>query len=140
MVRTMFGEIFRGRLARLPFIGAMIGLVLVAVLVSAVIVISVGVAESLVAGDLLATQALVHASIGLPAFLAVALLYLALTFGYFNLIAKRVRDIGLPGWAVVIGWLIAIALLRRSGAEGTVAILSLIALACLLLLPGRRPG
>ena len=137
MLTNMFGEPATGRLGRLAFVGSMFLLLLIVTLISAAIVTSIGVAGAFYAGEFFATQAAVHAAVGLPAFLALVFLLMIVTFAHFNIVAKRIRDIGLPGWTAAIGWVVVMWFLRRSVSEGVAETLSLIAVLVLIFFPGR---
>lgn len=107
MLKTLFGDITGGRVPRLPFLGYWLLLVVVLLVVIIGIGAAVGAAEHLVGGDLESAQAQLRSQFGLPA-LAVGIVVVAgFVFAGANLYAKRLRDIGLPGWWTVLGLIVA---------------------------------
>ena len=98
MLSTYFGDITSGRLLRLPFIGY---LILLQVVMFALVMggaASLGIAENLVGGNLQDTQAMLGKKFGIPAMIIIAIVMALYLFADLNLKAKRIRDMGLPGW------------------------------------------
>jgi len=107
MLGEYFGEISDGRLNTRRFI--LLWLVLVAVFVVFALLIgtSIGIAEHLIGGDLENAQAILRENLAIPAIIAIAVFFLLFAFAKLNIIAKRARDTGLPGWlsAIIIAGL-----------------------------------
>ena len=112
MFKTYFGDITSGRLLRLPFIGYT---VLLYVLFFALMLggaASLGVAENLVGGDLTQTQQMLAEEFGLPAMIIIVIVVAAVFFASLNLEAKRIRDMGLPGWwTLLVVWILSVIII-----------------------------
>jgi uncharacterized membrane protein YhaH (DUF805 family) len=98
MWRVLFGDITSGRLARLPFLGYRILLAVIFVVIAVRIGAAIGVAEQMVGGDIPSAQAKLRETLGVPSLLLISVIAALLLFVDANLKAKRIRDIGLPGW------------------------------------------
>ncbi len=133
MLRDYFGEIVDGRLARRRFVFLWLFLLALFIGFGALIGVSIGIAEHLVGGDLKTAQQMLREKLAVPAVLAIAIFLLAFVFAKLNIIAKRARDAGLPGWitAIVIAGLIGTAsqLANSAATSGGVGMLLLIVLA-----------
>ncbi len=107
MLSTYFGDVTSGRLLRLPFVGY---IVLLHVLSFALVfagIASLGITENLVGGDLTQTQQMLAEKFGLPAMIIIGIVFAAVFFASLNLEAKRIRDMGLPGWWTLLAvWVI----------------------------------
>ena len=102
MFRTYFGDLRTGRLTRLPFLGYLLLLSVLFTLFGMGIAFGIGVAEYLIRGDLPAARDYLLEQVGLAAMLSLALFVLAVAIAKWNLITKRIRDMGLPGWWVLL--------------------------------------
>lgn len=112
MLNTYFGAIMEGRLKRLPFIGYIVLLHVLFVVLVLAGVASMGVAEHLVGGDLTQTQQMLTEKFGLPAMILVGIVVATVLFATLNLEAKRIRDMGLPGWWTLFAiWIISALLI-----------------------------
>ena len=98
MLKSYFGDVKSGRLQRLPFLGYFILLQIIMVAIAVGIGAGIGAAESLVGGDLQQAQEMLRTRFGIPVIILLAILFGALFFAMLNLEAKRIRDMGLPGW------------------------------------------
>ena len=136
MFKTLFGDITDGRLRRLQFLGYSLFLVLLMIGFGLAVVMAIGAGEQLIGGDLQQAQDKLREWFTLPFLIVLGLVLFVLLFAHLNITAKRIRDIGLPGWWTVLG----IAVLTRvvSGAVSNQAgsgLSNLIWLA-LVLIPG----
>jgi uncharacterized membrane protein YhaH (DUF805 family) len=111
MFGILFGQVKTGRLLRLPYLGYSILLALIFIALGIGIGVAIGAAEHMVGGNLQQAQAMLMQQYGKPAILLVAVLGLALMFANLNLMAKRIRDTGLPGWWTVLIIVIASGIL-----------------------------
>jgi len=122
MLKTLFGDAATGRLARLPYLGYWFLLGLLGIVIAIGIGASIGVAEQAIGGDIQQAQAHLRENLGLPAISFIFAVGILLLFGNLNLMAKRIRDMGLPGWWVVLGFVVLNAIIStgilRSRAEG----------------------
>lgn len=99
---TLFGEVGSGRLNRMQFIGYTIGLSLLMFLVVFGTIFAVGTAERLMDGSMQDIQARLLERFGMLGMVGMMLLGILFAFASLNLTAKRVRDMGLPAWPVVL--------------------------------------
>lgn len=98
MLRVYFGEVKDGRVVRLPYLGYSLLLVAIVLIFGLGIVMSIGAAEHMMGGDLQQAQDQLRQRFGTLAILVTAVFGFAIFFASINLMAKRIRDIGLPGW------------------------------------------
>ena len=105
MFKDYLSEISDGRLASVPFLVRW--LVLLAVFFALLIGIgaAIGLTERIVGGDLKALRQKLTSNLGGPLAISLLIAFLVFAFANLNIIAKRARDVGLPGWltAIVIG-------------------------------------
>ncbi|WP_295538328.1 DUF805 domain-containing protein [uncultured Thiohalocapsa sp.] len=150
MFTALWGEIQHGRLQRLPFLVWYVVLVLLVAVLAFVLGAVIGAAERMAGGEPLETQVALGESLGPVGVLVVAAVFALLLLGQLNIMAKRVRDMGLPmAWLFVLGWLLLSGVLSSAGGPLVGGLLSLLVLAALLLVPtatfardqrgGRRP-
>jgi len=106
MLKIYFGEFSDGRLLRLPYLGYT--LLMVAVFIGFVFgtIILMGAAETMMGGDLAGAQQTLMTALGIPYMTILGVIVLGVLVGSLNVMAKRVRDIGLPGWMFVLGFMI----------------------------------
>ena len=120
MLNTYFGDVTSGRLLRLPFVGYLILLQVIMIAMGLGVAASLGVAENLVGGDLQEAQTMLREKFGIPVMIGFAIFFALFIFADLNLKAKRIRDIGLPGWWTLLAALavsiigIAVNIVSRS--------------------------
>lgn len=102
MLKTLYGEITTGRLKRLAYLGYYILVSALIILVGFGIGASVGLAERLAGGGLEEARAAVWSQFGIIGITLIAAVFAALFFAHLNIAAKRIRDIGLPGWWIML--------------------------------------
>ena len=112
MWNVYFGEFGTGRLKRLQYLGYMLLLAALMLGFMFALVFAIGAGEQLVGGDLQQAQDKLLGWFGVPATILVALLGLAVLVAKLNIMAKRIRDMGLAGW-----WLALALLLAAGGAS-----------------------
>ncbi len=103
VLKVLFKDLHEGRLQRLPFLGYSFLLWLFALAAFIIIVIAFGAGEHLMVGNIQQAQEKLWANFSLPVFALSGILILLFSFAHANLYAKRIRDIGLPGWWGVLG-------------------------------------
>lgn len=136
MLRALWGEIQHGRLQRLPFLGWYLVLVLLAAVLAFALGAIIGAAERMSGGEPLETQVALGESLGPMGVLVVAALFALLLLGQLNIMAKRVRDMGLPmPWILVLAWLLLSGMLSSVAGAFLSGLLSLMVLLALLLMP-----
>lgn len=102
MLKKLFGEITNGRLTRLPYLGYSLLLAALFLSLGIVVGLMIGVGEQLIGGDLQQAQATLAEWLTLPFMLVFGLVVVLIAFAGANIMAKRIRDIGLPGWWSVL--------------------------------------
>ena len=106
MLNTYFGGIRTGRLKRLAYLGWGVLLGILGALIFLGLAFVIGAAEQAAGGDIGQAQARLQQQFGVAGFVAVLAILLLLGFANLNLIAKRIRDMGVPGWWGVLGLVI----------------------------------
>ncbi|WP_210394686.1 DUF805 domain-containing protein [Motiliproteus sediminis] len=133
MLTLYFGEIKTGRLTRLRYLGYSLLLLIIILLLTLLLGLVLGAVEQLVGGDIVTTQQRLADLFGLPALLVITLTGAAATFAGLNLMAKRARDIGLPGWiSVAILYALELMLSFAASANAGLAVHGLALLALLV--------
>ena len=145
MFNTYFGSVTSGRLLRLPFVGYIILLNVVFIALMLGGAASLGVAENMAGGDLTQAQQMLSEKFGIPAMIIIAIVIFGVFFATLNLKAKRIRDMGLPGWKTLLAvWaaLIVIAIIvsmvfgaNTGTTEQITSIVSSIAILALIFIP-----
>jgi uncharacterized membrane protein YhaH (DUF805 family) len=102
MFGDYLGSVMSGRLRTQRFIMLWLGLMIAFVAIGMLIGVSIGIAERAIGGDLATAQKLLAEKLGIPAIVAVLVIFVLFGFAKLNIIAKRARDIGLPGWLTAI--------------------------------------
>lgn len=103
MFADYFSDLTAGKIKRLRFVGLMLFLVfiffIVGIAIGAAIGLSenMGIANKLASGDWAAAKKL-----KLPVIAGFVFAILTFMFASFNIVAKRARDVGLPGWITAI--------------------------------------
>ncbi len=121
---------------RMAFLGYWVLLTAVMVGFGFAIVLAIGAGETLIGGDLTQAQDKLRAWFTLPTIVVVGVISMAALFGHLNIVAKRIRDIGLPGWWLVLGLAIFGGILSTQFSEQAGSALSLIVWLALLVIPG----
>ena len=135
MLKRLFGEITNGRLVRLPYLGYSLLLAVLSVCCLLAIGLMIGVGEQLIGGDLQQAQAKLAEWFTLPFLVVFGLVGALFLFAGANIMAKRIRDIGLPGWwsvlaIVVLTGVVSVAISAQAS-NGLYLLISLV----LLLIP-----
>jgi uncharacterized membrane protein YhaH (DUF805 family) len=140
MFKILFGDIKAGHLRRLAFIGYWILLTVFMIGFGFAIILAIGAGETLIGGDLTAAQDSLRRWFSIPSVVIVSLIYMTVLFGHFNIVAKRIRDTGLPGWwsmlFIVILQIIITVVISEQGGQ----IFSLLMWLALLFIPGNTFG
>ncbi len=136
MFRRIFGEITGARLSRLPYFGYTVLLTAVLVVVVFAIVASIAGLENMSQGNITAIEKRFAERTGGPFVIAFMLFMLGLLFAHFNLMAKRLRDIGFPGWPGVLVIFVGIAALSAVIGEEYAGTINTLVWLVLVLIPG----
>jgi uncharacterized membrane protein YhaH (DUF805 family) len=96
MLKTYFGEWGTGKLQRLPYFGYHILLIVLIMAIIFATIFAVGAAENFMGGNLAETQKMLMDKFGFVAIAGIMFLIFAAMLGQVNILAKRIRDMGLP--------------------------------------------
>jgi uncharacterized membrane protein YhaH (DUF805 family) len=102
MFKIFFGDITNGRLQRLSYLGYSLLLTVALFGIGLVIVLAIGAGEHIIGGNLQQAQDKLRVWFTMPFFFAFGLASFLFLFAAVNIMAKRIRDIGLPGWWMVL--------------------------------------
>ena len=103
MLKIYFGEWGSGKLQRLPYLGYHI---LLMVIIFAIIfggIFAVGASETMMGGNIVDTQAMLMDKFGILAIIGIVALMFIAMIGQVNILAKRIRDMGLPVLWTILG-------------------------------------
>jgi len=109
MLKVYFGEWGNGRLKRLAYLGYYFLLMVLSVAVIFGAIVAVGATEKIMGGDVLDTQAMLMDHFGIAAMVGFMIFFIAMIVAQVNILAKRIRDMGLPAVWTILG-LIAISI------------------------------
>jgi len=140
MLQVLFGAVNDGRLARLPFLGYWVLIWVIAMVIAFGIGAASGMAENLAGGDIESAPARLQDQFGIPGLLLILLIYAALLFAGLNVEAKRLRDIGLPGWWTVLGIFAVGLVIALTISQSVASGFNFLIWAALLLVPGNAFG
>jgi uncharacterized membrane protein YhaH (DUF805 family) len=111
VLTTLFGDLASGRLKRLPYLGYTLLLIFAGTLFIFVLASALGGFDGLYGGDFEQTRRALRDRIPLPALFGFTSAIVLMGFASFNLLAKRLRDTGLPGWRSVLAITVVAVLL-----------------------------
>jgi uncharacterized membrane protein YhaH (DUF805 family) len=98
MFKVLLGDIKNGRLKRLQYLGYTILLGVLMFGFGLAIVLGIGAGEHIIGGNLQQAQDQLREWFTLPFFIIFGPISVLFLFAGINIMAKRIRDIGLPGW------------------------------------------
>lgn len=104
------------------------------------IVLAIGVGEHLLGGNLQEAQAQLREWFTLPLIFVFSLFMMLFTFIGLNIMAKRIRDIGLPGWWVVLIFVLLEGIVSYYISQKVSSSLHTISFILLLLIPSNTFG
>lgn len=136
MIKEIFGDVKSGQLRRMAYLGYWVLLTAVMIGFGFTLVLAIGAGETLIGGDLTQAQDKLRAWFTLPTVVIVSVISMLALFGHLNIMAKRIRDIGLPGWWLVLGLAILGGILTAQFSEQASNALSLLVWLALLAIPG----
>lgn len=102
MLKIYFGDLKSGKIVRLPYLGYSLLLTAIIFVFALGVVFAIGAAEHLIGGDIQQAQELLRQRFGILTVFVFVIFGAAVFFASINLMAKRLRDIGLPGWWSVL--------------------------------------
>ena len=106
MIKTLFKDVAFGRVARLSYLGHSILLFLLLIAYMLIVVLAIGAGEHIIGGDLQQAQDQLRGLLTLPFLIVTGIVMGLLMFAGLNIMAKRIRDIGLPGWWMVLALIV----------------------------------
>lgn len=136
MFKNIFGDIRKGRLLRLPYLGYSLLLLVLIFVFMISIGLMIGSAEQMMGGNLQQAQDQLRAQFTLPFIIIYLLIMIVFLFAGLNIMAKRIRDMGLPGWWTILGIFILSIVVIAFVSEQAGSVLNTVAWLALLLLPG----
>jgi uncharacterized membrane protein YhaH (DUF805 family) len=102
MIKALLGDVKTGRLMRLQYLGYSLLVYLLMFGFVFVVILAIGAGEHIIGGDLQHAQDKLREMFTLPAMIVFAVIMPLFLFMVANIMAKRIRDIGLPGWWSVL--------------------------------------
>jgi uncharacterized membrane protein YhaH (DUF805 family) len=102
MIKALLGDVKTGRLMRLQYLGYSLLVYLLMFGFVFVVILAIGAGEHIIGGDLQYAQDKLREMFTLPAMIVFAVIMPLFLFMVANIMAKRIRDIGLPGWWSVL--------------------------------------
>jgi len=103
MFKVYFGEWGEGRLQRLAYLGYHVLLMFIIIAIIFGAIFTVGATEKLMGGDIMAAEAMLGERFGFIAIFGIVVLMMAMFLGQINIMAKRIRDMGLPAVWTILG-------------------------------------
>ena len=139
MIKALFGEVKTGRLMRLQYLGYSVLLSLLMFGFGLAIVMAIGVGEQIAGGDLQQVQGQLQdqllEQLTLPVILVMAVVMPLFLFIGVNIMAKRIRDIGLPGWWTVLAIFIVSGVVSYMVSDNAGSIVNTLAWVAAVLVP-----
>ena len=102
MIKAILGDVKTGRLMRLQYLGYSLLVYLLMFGFVFLVILAIGAGEHIIGGDLQHAQDKLREMFTLPAMIVFAVIMPLFLFMVANIMAKRIRDIGLPGWWSVL--------------------------------------
>ncbi len=135
MFKIFFGEIKTGRLLRLSYLGYALLMQLLVIAMVLAFIVAIGASENLIDGDFQQIQDILRAWFSVPFIIVCGIGMVLFGFAGFNLMAKRIRDTGLPGWWTLLAILVVEVIVSIFISQETSANLHIFLTIVLLLIP-----
>jgi len=135
MFKIFFGEIKTGRLLRLSYLGYTLLMQLLVIAMVLAFIVAIGASENLIGGDFQQIQDMLRAWFSVPFIIVFGIGMVLFGFAGFNLMAKRIRDTGLPGWWTLLAILVVEIIVSIIISQETSANLHIFLTIVLLLVP-----
>jgi len=135
MIKALIGDVRAGRLKRLQYLGYSLLLSLLVLGFGLAIALAIGAGEHIIGGDLEQAQNKLRGMFTLPLMIVFAVVVPLFMFIGSNIMAKRIRDIGLPGWWTVLAVFIASGIVSYQFSENAGSGLSTLVWVLLVLVP-----
>jgi len=140
MIKALFGDVKTGRLMRLQYLGYSVLLSVLMFGFGFAVVAAIGAGEHITGGDLQQAQEQLRERFTLPAMLVFAVITPLFVFIGANIMAKRIRDIGLPGWWMVLAIFVISGVVSYMVSNEVSSGLNTLVWVVLLLVPGNAPA
>ena len=140
MIKTLFKDVAFGRIARLSYLGHSILLMVLLMAYMLIVVLAIGAGEHIIGGDLQQAQDQLRGMLTLPFLIITGIVMGLLMFAGLNIMAKRIRDIGLPGWWMVLAIIVLAMLLSYFVSQQAGSGLHTLIWLLLVLIPGNVVG
>lgn len=140
MVSALFKELKTGQLRRMAFFGYGVLLMIIPLIFMLVVVFLIGAGEHLIGGDLTQAQDKLRGWFSGPAIIIVFSFMIAVLFAQLNIMAKRLRHMGLSGWWWVLIIIVVNLVVTAIAGEAIGNIIGLIVALALLFIPGDSFG
>ena len=140
MIKTLFKDVAFGRIARLSYLGHSILLMVLLMAYMLIVVLAIGAGEHIIGGDLQQAQDQLRGMLTLPFLIMTGIVMGLLMFAGLNIMAKRIRDIGLPGWWMVLALIVLGMLLSYFVSQQAGSGLHTLIWILLVLIPGKSFG
>ena len=121
---------------RLRYVGYSLLLSLLMLGFGFAVVATIGLGEDFIGGDLQQAQEILRERFTLPYMVVFAIASLLFMFAGANIMAKRIRDIGLPGWWSVLALLVLFTAFSYVVSDHVSSILQSLVWLVLSLIPG----
>ncbi len=120
MFNKIFGDVAKGQLLRLPYLGYSVLLFVLMFVFMISIGFMIGGAEQMMGGDIQQAQDKLRGWLTLPFMIIFSIIMAGFLFAGLNIMAKRIRSIGLPGWwsivvVLVIGVIVTAFVSQQAG-------------------------
>ncbi|MEM8841998.1 MAG: DUF805 domain-containing protein [Pseudomonadota bacterium] len=102
MLKDYFGDFATGRVKSAQFIALWLVLFVAFVVFMVLIGFGIGIAEQMLGGSVLDAQLALRTNIDAPTVIVIFSICCAFMVAKLNIIAKRFRDTGLPGWLTTV--------------------------------------
>ena len=140
MLRALFKGVTNGHMARLSYLGYSILLLLLLMAYLLIVVLAIGAGEHIIGGDLQQAQDQLRGMFTMPFLIVTGIVMALLMFAGLNIMAKRIRDIGLPGWWMVLALILVGMLLSYFVSQQAGSGLHTLVWILLVLIPGKSFG
>ena len=136
MIKVLLGDVKAGRLRRLQYLGYSLLLSLLLFGFWLAVVLAIGAGERIIGGDLQQAQDQLREIFTLPVMFVFAVIMPLFFFMGANIMAKRIRDIGLSGWWMVLVIVVITAIVSYVVSSEASSALHTLIVVVLLLVPG----
>jgi len=140
MISALFKQVKTGQLRRMAFFGYGVLLMVVPLIFMLIVVVAIGAGEHLIGGDIAQAQDKLSGWFSGPMIILFASFMIVVFFAQLNIMAKRIRHMGLSGWWWVLGIVIVNLVVTAIAGEQAGNIVGLIAALALFFIPGDSFG